>query len=119
MAVSLNGQIMPSPMNIEGVLEFPAGEILDYDGYDQPIFSVSRIARWTWKRLSDNEMDYLTQTVLGDNYYVRGTVILYDPLDQRLEHTFTNAVIVIPTYDAYSGGEYQNVVLEIRSLINP
>ena len=119
MTIQVGGKLLESTMVGRALnYVFEPGQIACRNGLGEAVLAGGARVTWTWAVLTPKEYRCLVHDLCQDKasqrWEVIGGTILYN--DQQVEQTFSNCVVLRPTYKEFSGDLYRDVTLVIDSL---
>jgi hypothetical protein len=119
MTIKVGSNEFPLPMGGRALsYVFEPGQVACRNGLGEIQLAGGARVTWTWAVLTVEEYRFLVHDLCQDKasqrWEVIGGTILYN--DQQAEQTFSNCVVLRPTYKEFSGDLYRDVTLVIDSL---
>lgn len=115
MAVQLQNIAIPITIANTGKYKFTPFSEVRRNGEGTVIATGTARVDWTFSVMSQADFDWFHQTILNGNPSLRTvTNRLYN--ERQVETAYSTCVVLQPTYEYYSGGNYWNVVVVIDNI---
>jgi len=99
-----------------GVYRFHHQEIGTVNGNGDAVLAGAQSVVWQFRHMDASEFAWWTTTLLGGAASL--TLTSAELWDHTVtEQTFTDGVVYLPTYEAYRGGRFWNVTVQMRHLL--